>query len=85
MIYFWQELEVVVNQITGRGDIDLSTTWISNTIDWEYSSNLSLMSISSYVEYKTGNINIPIWQLFWPHLDPLLVQVMGSVPVVGNL
>ena len=31
-------------------------TWISNTIDWEYSSNLPLMSISSYVEYKTGNI-----------------------------
>ena len=28
-------------------------------IDWEYSSNLSLslMSISSYVEYETGNIN----------------------------
>ena len=38
-------------------DIDLSTTWMSNTIDWEYSSNLSLMSISSYVEYKTGNMN----------------------------
>ena len=34
----------------------LSTTWMSNTIDWEYSSNLSLMSISSYVEYETGNI-----------------------------
>ena len=29
---------------------------MSNTIDWEYSSNLSLMSISSYVEYETGNI-----------------------------
>ena len=26
------------------------------SIDWEYSSNLSLMSISSYVEYETGNI-----------------------------
>ena len=36
--------------------IDSSTTWMSNTIDWEYSSNLSLMSISSYVEYETGNI-----------------------------
>ena len=30
---------------------------MSNTIEWEYSSNLSLMSISSYVEYKTGNMN----------------------------
>ena len=33
--------------------------WISNTIDWEYSSNLSLMSISSYVVHstkETGNI-----------------------------
>ena len=37
--------------------IDLSTTWMSNTIDWEYSSNLSLMSISSYVGYETGNIH----------------------------
>ena len=45
----------VSNQIAGRGDIDLSTTWMSNTIDCEYSSNLSLMSISSYVEYETGN------------------------------
>ena len=34
-----------------------SKAWISNTIDWEYSSNLSLMSISSYIEYETGNIN----------------------------
>ena len=33
--------------------------WISSTIDWEYSSNLSLMSISSYVvrsTKETGNI-----------------------------
>ena len=30
---------------------------MSNNIDLEYSSNLSLMSISSYVEYETGNIN----------------------------
>ena len=33
--------------------------WISNTIDWECSSNLSLMSISSYVVHstkETGNI-----------------------------
>ena len=29
-------------------------------IDWEYSSILSLMSISSYVEYGTGNINSSI-------------------------
>ena len=46
MIFFWQELEVAV------------MTWVQhgcNTIDWEYSSNLSLMSISSYVEYETGN------------------------------
>ena len=49
----------VSNQIAGRGDIDLSTTWMSNTIDWEYSSNLSLMSISSYIEYETGNIYQP--------------------------
>ena len=38
-----------------RGD-----AWISNTIDWEYSSNLSLMSILSYVVHstkETGNIN----------------------------
>ena len=40
----------------GGGILYLSTTWMSNTIDWEYSSNLSLMSISSYVEYETGNI-----------------------------
>ena len=26
------------------------------TVDWEYSSNLSLKSISSYVNYETGNI-----------------------------
>ena len=35
--------------------------WISNTIDWECSSNLSLMSISSYVVHstkETGNINL---------------------------
>ena len=33
---------------------------VTNTIDWEYSSNLSLMSISSYVEYETGNIYIKL-------------------------
>ena len=42
----------------GRGVLCRSEAWISNTIDWEYSSNLSLMSISSYVEYETGNIDI---------------------------
>ena len=31
--------------------LTLSTTWMSYTIDWEYSS-----SLSSYVEYETGNI-----------------------------
>ena len=31
---------------------------MSDTIDWEYSSKLSLMSISSYVEYETGNIYV---------------------------
>ena len=46
-------------------NIDLSTTWISNTIDWEYSSNLSLMSISSYVEYETGNIYCQILKSMW--------------------
>ena len=46
MIYFWCELEVAV----------------SNTIDWEYSSNLALMSISSYVEYKIGNIDTVSWK-----------------------
>ena len=30
-------------------------------------------------------INIPIWQLFWSHLDLLQVRVPGRVPVVGNL
>ena len=38
---------------------DVKCAWISNTIDWEYSSNLSLMSISSYVVHstkETGNI-----------------------------
>ena len=44
------------NKILYKLNIDLSTTWMSNTIDWEYSSNLSLMSISSYVGYETGNI-----------------------------
>ena len=37
--------------------------WISSTIDWEYSSNLSLMSISSYVvrsTKETGNIYLQI-------------------------
>ena len=48
----------VSNQIAGMGDIDLSTTWMSNTIDWGCSSNLSSMSISSCVEYETGNINM---------------------------
>ena len=36
-----------------------SEAWISNTIDWEYSSELSLMSISSYGVHstkETGNI-----------------------------
>ena len=42
MIYFWLELEVA--------------EIVRKFIDWEYSSNLSLMSISSYVEYETGNI-----------------------------
>ena len=35
--------------------------WISSTIDWECSSNLSSMSISSYVvrsTKETGNIDI---------------------------
>ena len=45
----------------------LLKAWISNTIDWEYSSNLSLMSISSYVEYETGNINDVM------NIQPLLV------------
>ena len=60
----------VSNKNPGRGVLRWSTAWISNTIDWEYSSNLSLMSISSYVEYETGNIydllagnNFP----YWPH------------------
>ena len=44
MIYFWQELEVAVIE--------------RKFIDWEYSSNLSLMSISSYVEYETGNMHV---------------------------
>ena len=33
---------------------------VDNTLDWEYSSNLSLISISSYVVHgtkETGNIN----------------------------
>ena len=30
-------------------------------------------------------INIPIWQLFWSHLDLLQVPVPEFVPVVGNL
>ena len=46
----------VSKQSAGRGVLRRSEAWIYNTIDWEYSSNLSLMSISSYVEYKTGNI-----------------------------
>ena len=44
----------------GRGVLRGSETWISNTVDWEYSSNLSLMSISSYVVHstkETGNIH----------------------------
>ena len=67
---------------------------MSNTIDWEYSSNLSLMSISSYVEYETGNINVPPTILFrnpvtsiskaytTPHPTPLAsVHVLNSLPV----
>ena len=44
----------------GRGILRRDEAWISNTIDWEYSSNLSLMSISSYVEYETGNMHSPV-------------------------
>ena len=32
-----------------------------------------------------GNKNIPIWQLFWSHLDLLQIPLMRGVPVVGNL
>ena len=46
----------VSNKNAGRGVLRQSEAWVSNTIDWEYSSNLSLKSISSYVEYETGNI-----------------------------
>ena len=45
------------------GILSQSEAWISNTIDWEYSSNLSLMSISSYLEYETGNIYYQITQV----------------------
>ena len=37
---------------------DVKCAWISNTIDWEYSSNLSLMSISSYVVQSTKETGI---------------------------
>ena len=43
-----------------------------NTIDWEYSSNLSLMSISSYVEYETGNIYM--WAANTCRGSPILVR-----------
>ena len=52
----WKRRMNVSNHNAGRGILRRSEAWISNTIDWEYSSNLSLMSISSYVEYETGNI-----------------------------
>ena len=50
--------------------------WISGTIDWECSSNLSLMSISSYVVHstkETGNMytefpDSPI-KMIWPAND----------------
>ena len=42
----------VSNHNTRRGEFYRGETWISNTIDWEYSSNLSLISISSYVVLK---------------------------------
>ena len=29
--------------------------------------------------------NIPLWQLFWSHVDLLQVPLLGPVPVVGNL
>ena len=35
--------------------------WISNTIEWEYSSNLSLMPISSYVVHSTKDIPKYTW------------------------
>ena len=50
----------VSNHNKMRGEFYRGEAWISNTIDWEYSSNLSLMSISSYVvrsTKETGNIN----------------------------
>ena len=47
--------------------IDLSTTWMSTTIDLEYSSNLSLMSISSYVGYETGNMYMPMVTIHFAH------------------
>ena len=51
----------VSNHNAGRGEFYRGETWISDTIEWECSSNLSLMSISSYVvrgTKETGNINI---------------------------
>ena len=51
----------VSNHNAGRGVLRGSEAWISNTIDWEYSSNLSLMSISSYVvrsTKETGNTHM---------------------------
>ena len=58
LIYTRKELEVaIVEESSSVGELKM--TWISSTIDWEYSSNLSLMSISSYVVHstkETGNI-----------------------------
>ena len=58
-----------LNSLILRG----SEAWISNTIDWEYSSNLSLMLISSYVEYETGNIHT------------VGIQLTNGLSVTGNI
>ena len=49
----------VSNHNARRGKFYRGETWISDTIDWGYSSNLSLMSFSSYVVHstkETGNM-----------------------------
>ena len=52
------------NHNARRGELCRGETWISGTIDWECSSNLSLMSILSYVVHstiETGNMYVIKW------------------------
>ena len=82
----WKQRMNVSNHNARRGIFHRSEAWISNTIDWEYSSNLSLMSISSYVvrsTKKTGNIHYSNQVLFTSCLYFQTDQIGSCGPSLG--